>query len=153
MFGCSDDVLVINARPLTLQSLDDRHAHARDQVRVFAVSLFCATPARLARKIKVWAKHEVAAVRASFERGGSEDSVDDVCIPTAGECNRRRETRSLRSHEAVQKQARMSPFLSQRRRICAVNLIEEFSSGRKLVTLLQIIEVPTRPQTLTAGSR
>ena len=95
-------MFAIHAWPLTLQRFDDTHAHARDQVRVFTVSLFGATPARFAREVKVWAEDEVTAVRASFERGGGEDSVDEVCIPTAGECNRRRETRSLRSHEAVQ---------------------------------------------------
>ena len=116
----------------------------------FATPAFAQSPAPRAEVLVLGVYHMANPGRDIFNT-----RADDVLAPKRQQeiAELARVLEKFAPTKVAQKQARMSPFLSQRRRICAVNLIEEFSSGRKLVTLLQIIEVPTRPQTLTAGSR
>src|SRR5262249_28640401 len=53
MLGRRHYVLAVNRRPGPLQSPDAGNAHARSEIRVFAVRLFRPAPARVARQIEV----------------------------------------------------------------------------------------------------
>src|SRR5262245_21455445 len=102
MLGRRHDMFAVNRRPRPLQRLDAGHAHTRNEIRVFAVSLFRPAPARVARQIEVRAEHLVAAANASLQRGGGEDFGDQIRVPTRRERDRSRETRAALRHVPVQ---------------------------------------------------
>src|SRR5262245_6910924 len=102
MLGSRHDVLAVHHRPGPLQRLDAGHAHARREIRVFAVSLFRPAPAWIARQIEVRAENLVTAANAGLQRGGCEDFGDQIGVPTRSQRDRRRKTRTALRHVSVQ---------------------------------------------------
>src|SRR5262249_60599112 len=82
VLGSGDDVIFVNARAWSLQCFHDRHGHARSEVRIFAVSLFGATPAWLATEVQVWSQYLMTAARACLERARGKNFCDELRIPT-----------------------------------------------------------------------
>src|SRR5689334_15810124 len=102
MFSGGDDVLVVDRWTMTLDGLDDGDAHARDEIRIFAVGFFGAAPTRVTPEIEVWTEHLLTTARACFQSGGSEHVVDQLEVPTRGERDRLRKTGAALGHVTVQ---------------------------------------------------
>ena len=103
-------------RVVALQSLDELHGHAPHQVRIFAVGLHAAAPARVAHQVDVRRPERQALIDAAFaapdelvvlgagligdRRGHAEDQVG---IPRGGETDRhRKHRRAAGAGDAVQ---------------------------------------------------
>src|SRR5947199_5946229 len=86
------------ARVVALQALDESDAHARRQVRVFAVSLLPASPSRVTEDVDVRRPegqplvtpaialtHELIILRTRLCRDNIGDPLHEISIPSCGE--------------------------------------------------------------------
>jgi len=114
MFCRRQHVMAIDHEIRALQSFNRRHSHARDQIRVFAISLFRPAPAWVARQVQHRRKGLVRAGGSHLIGGSGEHLVDKLGVPRAGQSQHLREARRTVRHVAMQRFALEQPRNSQR---------------------------------------
>ena len=82
MFGRGDDVVLIKALfAPPLQPEDIGHTHARDKVRIFAITLFHPSPSRILRQPKHGAVRLMETQGASLAGTDGSHRFDQLRIP------------------------------------------------------------------------
>ena len=109
VLGGGHHVMMIDIELVALQAENGGDAHARDQVRIFAVGLFGAAPARIAGDAEHRSEHLGDAGGAGLIAGGGEDVAHQRRIPGAGQCQRLRKAGAAVAHETVQRFAHEQP--------------------------------------------
>ena len=109
VLGGGHHVVVVDMEIVALQAGDGGHGHARDKVRVFAVGLFGAAPARIAGDIENRSEDLSDAGGASLVAGGGEDAANQGRIESAGQPEDLREAGAAVGHETVQRFAHEQP--------------------------------------------
>src|SRR5205085_8101033 len=94
--------IAVDIRPGPLNRLDGGDGHTRDEIRVFAVSLFGAAPARLAAEIEIWPKHLMTAARSGLLGCRCENARHQLGVPTRSQRDWLRKAGAALGHVAVQ---------------------------------------------------
>ncbi len=102
MLQRSEDVFLVAEIAIALEAAYGRDAEARDEIRVFAVSLFDAAPARLSRHIDDRRQSVMRAAQSGFVRCHREELLDQVRVERGAQRDRLREARAVGRGVAMQ---------------------------------------------------
>ena len=91
MFRRRQNMLLVDKRPRSLEAFNRRHANARNEIGIFAIGLFRASPARIACEAQHRRQTLLRSLRPNFRRNGGKHVVDQRRIPGRSQANRRRE--------------------------------------------------------------
>ena len=102
MFRRGHHVMPVDRSHRTLQSVDGRHSHARNQIWIFSVSLFRSSPTRISRQVEHGRECLAHSGRSHFVAGGIERLLHQLRIPGAGQPQHLRKAGAPVSHESMQ---------------------------------------------------
>src|SRR5579863_3766082 len=81
----SEDVGLIEVWAVALEPADGCDTDASDEVRVFAVGFFRATPSRITSQIENWSEAAIGASRTCLGGGGGQDFRHQSRVPGRGQ--------------------------------------------------------------------
>ena len=102
VLGSGHHMVAIDEKVIALQAFDSRHAHARNQVGVFAIGLFGPAPARIAGDIQIGRVDLPHTARAGFVSNGGKDALDQRRVPGGCQSQRLRKAGAAVLHQPVQ---------------------------------------------------
>jgi hypothetical protein len=124
MFEGGEDVAFVAEFGVALEAANGGDAEAGDEVRIFAIGFFDATPAGFTGHVNDGSEGVMRAAETSFERGHSKETFDEVGVEGGAERDGLGEAGAIGSGVAVQ-----AFFVEHDGNAEAAVLKEEFLNG------------------------